>query len=118
MTQAQMDRVSAAWQDYVKTSQAKMQAEALSASTGAARDAAQQYAAVGVKVDISNLQNVANADFQVKDSAFQNAFQAAVDATNVNGAAFQAYQQANSDSLQNPGAIEYTNPNATPPLTR
>lgn len=118
MTQAQEDKVTAAFTAYAKTSQAKSDAEALSASTGAARDAAQQYASVGVKADIAALQNNANADFNVKNAAFQTAFQAACDATNTNGAAFQAYQQAVTESLQNPGAMEATNPNATPPITR
>lgn len=118
MNQAQMDKISSAFAAYVKTSQAKSDAEALSGSTGAARDAAQQYASVGVKADIAKLQASANADFIQKDYDFQKAFQAAVDSTNTNGAAYLAYQQALSDSLQNTGAMEAVNQNSTGPITR
>lgn len=118
MNQAQQDKISSAFAAYVKTSQAKSDAEALSGSTGAARDAAQAYASVGVKADIQKLQDSANADFVNKDGAFQAAFQTAVNATNTNGAAYLAYQQALSDSLQNPGAMEAVNQNSTGPITR
>lgn len=106
MTQQQEDRIVKAQAAYFASSRAKSDAEALSASTGAARDVAQRYAAVGVKADIATLQGHADADFNDKDAAFQKAFQAAVDATNINGAAYLEMQNANRDGLQNPGAME------------
>lgn len=103
---------------FFQTSDAKSQAEALSASTGAAMDAAQRYANVGVKDAIAQLQANANADYNTKANAFQVAFQNACDATNVNGAAELELANATRDGLQNPGVVEATNPNATPPITR
>lgn len=117
MNQQQQDRIMNAQIAYFNTSDAKSRAEALSASTGAAMDTAQRYANVGVKDAIAQLQANANADYNAKANAFQVAFTAACTATNVNGAAEQELANATRDGLQNPGAIEATNPNATPPIT-
>lgn len=120
MTQQHQDRIVAAQTAYFKTSSDKERAEAVAASDGAAMDSAQRYAAYGVKSDIANLQNNANADYNAKAAAFQVAFQAASDATNINGAAYLELQNATRDGLTapGPGSIEQTNPNATPPWTK
>lgn len=117
MNQQQEDRIVKAQTTFFATSRAKSAAESLSASTGAALDTAKRYAASGVKNDIANLQSRADADEVVKQAAYDVAFQAACDATNTNGAAELELANATRDGLQNPGAIEATNPNATPPIT-
>ena len=104
MTQTQFNRIQEAFSAYAAASAEKTQAEAVSASTGAAKDAAERYANTGVKADMTAMQAKATADWEAASATFAKAFQAACDATNKSGAAFEAYQQANRDSLQNPNA--------------
>jgi len=106
MTQQQQDRISKAFAAYSAASAAKTKAEQEDAAAGAAMDRAKEYARAGVLVEIAALQKKANDDAAAAVATFNVAFQTACDSTAAWGTALKELQDATSDSMTTPGAVE------------